>query len=133
MTGLVRRNWLIGLTAVTALLYLYVGVGAHGLTRLLAWLGGVLILAAIAAAARSRPLAWILLLAGALPVAVATWWSLVTPLLAVLALLFGWLVIRRPPRRSRTTKGFDDPHATRVRSPRGALPGQRSRTAGQQQ
>lgn len=105
MNNVVRRNWLIALTAVTALLYLYVGVGAHGLTRLLAVLGGVLILAAIVAAARSRPLAWLLLLAGALPVAVATWWSIVTPLLAVLALLFGWMVIRRPPTWRRTTKG----------------------------
>jgi hypothetical protein len=105
MTGPVRRNWLIGLTAVIALLYLYVGIGAHGLTRLLALLGGVLILAAIVAAARSRPLARLLLLAGALPVAVATWWSLVTPFLAVLALLFGWMVIRSPPKWWGTTKG----------------------------
>jgi hypothetical protein len=104
MNDAMRRNWLIGLTAVTALLYLYVGVGAHGLTRLLAFLGGVLIMAAIAAAAWSRPLAWLLLPAGALPVAVATWWSIVTPLLAVLALLFGWMVIRRPPASRRTTK-----------------------------
>jgi hypothetical protein len=105
MTGAIRRNWLIGLTAITALLYIYVGIGAHGLTRLLALAGGVLILAA--AAARSRPLAWLLLLAGALPVAVATWWSIVTPLLAVLALLFGWLVTRRPPTWRRTTKDAD--------------------------
>lgn len=107
MTGAMRRNWLIGLTAVTALLYIYVGIGAHGLTRLLALLGGVLILAAVAAAARSRPLPWLLLLAGALPVAVATWWSIITPLLAVLALLFGWLVTRRPPTWGRTTRGSD--------------------------
>jgi hypothetical protein len=105
MTGAIRRNWLIGLTAITALLYIYVGIGAHGLTRLLALAGGVLILAA--AAARSRLLAWLLLLAGALPVAVATWWSIVTPLLAVLALLFGWLVTRRPPTWRRTTKDAD--------------------------
>jgi chromate transport protein ChrA len=107
MTGAIRRNWLIGLTAITALLYIYVGIGAHGLTRLLALAGGVLILAAAAVAARSRPLAWMLLLAGALPVAVATWWSIVTPLLAVLALLFGWLVTRRPPTWRRTTKDAD--------------------------
>jgi len=105
MNDAMRRNWLAVLTAVTALLYLYVGVGAHGLTRLLAFLGGLLILAAIAAAARSRPLAWLLLLAGALPVAVATWWSVVTPLLAVLALLFGWMVTRRPPAWWRTSQG----------------------------
>jgi chromate transport protein ChrA len=105
MTGAIRRNWLIGLTAITALLYIYVGIGGHGLTRLLALAGGVLILAAVAA--RSRPLAWLLLLAGALPVAVATWWSIVTPLLAVLALLFGWLVTRRPPTWRRTTKDAD--------------------------
>jgi hypothetical protein len=97
MSSMMGRNWVIVLTAVTALLYLYVGAGAHGLTRLLAFLGGVLILAAVVAAAWSRPLAWLLLLAGALPLAVASWWSVVTPLLAVLALLFGCLVTRRPP------------------------------------
>lgn len=107
MNDVVRRNWLIVLTAVTALLYLYVGVGAHGLARLLAFPGGILILAAIVAAARSRLLAWLLLLAGALPVAVATWWSVVTPLLAVLALAFGWMVIRRPPAWRRTTTGSE--------------------------
>jgi hypothetical protein len=105
MNDTMRGNWLTGLTAVTALLYLYVGVGAHGLTRLLAFLGGVLILASIAAAARSRPLAWVLLLAGALPVAVATWWSILTPLLARLALLSGWMVTRRPRARQRSTQG----------------------------
>jgi hypothetical protein len=97
MTNVARRNWLTAITIVTALLYLYTGADAHGLGRLLAFLGGTLILAAVAAAARSRLLAWFLLLAGALPVAVATWWSIVTLLLALLALLFGWLVIRRPP------------------------------------
>ncbi len=97
MNDVVRRNWLIVLAAVTALLYLYVGAGGHGLIRLLAVLGGVLILAAIVAAARSRVLAWLLLLAGTLPLAVATWWSVVTPLLAVLALVFGWMATRRPP------------------------------------
>jgi hypothetical protein len=70
-------------------------------------LGGVLILAAIAAEARSRQLAWLLLLAGTLPVAVATWWSVVAPLLAVLAPLFGWMVTRRPLAWQRTAKGRD--------------------------
>jgi len=46
----------------------------------------------------------VLLVAGAVPLAVLTWWSIVTPILAVLALLLGWTAIRhiRQPRPGPT-------------------------------
>ena len=45
----------------------------------------------------------VVLLAGALPFAATTWWSVITPLIAVLAILIGAGVIRDagPPARVR--------------------------------
>jgi len=40
----------------------------------------------------------VLLAVGALPLAVTTWWSIVTPLLAALAMLLGWFAIRNLSR-----------------------------------
>jgi hypothetical protein len=47
------------------------------------------ILAALAVARRSMPAAMVLLAVGALPLAITTWWSMTTPVLAVLVLLLG--------------------------------------------
>ena len=91
-----RRNVLVTVTAIVAGLYVWVGMAGHGLDRLFGLLGGVLIIAAIGVASRSRPLSTVLLLVGALPLAVLTWWSLVTPVLAVLGVLTGWSASRQP-------------------------------------
>lgn len=88
------RSWPTALTAIVALLYAWVGVAAHGWDRVLGIIGALLILAALVVAQRSRTVAAVLLVAGALPLAVVTWWSVVTPLLAILALLLGRLAIR---------------------------------------
>ena len=95
MTGTLHRTWRIGLVA--AALYAWVGISAHGIDRILGLPAALLILAALAVTPRSRAVAAVLLLLGALPLAVSTWWSAATPLLAVLCLLPGW------PQRSRTT------------------------------
>jgi hypothetical protein len=81
-----RRNWPIVLVAIVALLYVWVGTAAHGLDQVLGLAGGLAILAAVAVARRSRAAAIALLVVGALPLAVVTWWSIATPVLAVLAL-----------------------------------------------
>jgi hypothetical protein len=47
--------------------------------------------------------AYILLVAGAVPLAVVTWWSIVTPLLAVMTLVMGAAAIRE--KRSRPVAG----------------------------
>jgi hypothetical protein len=47
------------------------------------------------------PVASALLLADAPPLPVTTWWSVITPVLAVLALTLGWLTIRRAAPRRR--------------------------------
>jgi len=104
MNDTLRRTWPSVLVAILALLYLWIGVVAHGWDRLLGLTGGMLILTAVALARRSWPVATVLLVAGAVPLAVLTWWSIVTPILAVLALLLGWTAIRhiRQPRPGPT-------------------------------
>lgn len=97
MTRNLQQTWRSGLVVVIAALYAWVGVSMHGPDQLLGLIGAPLIVAALAVAPRSRPTAAGLLLLGALPLAVATWWSVATPLLAVLALLLGW------PLPSRTS------------------------------
>lgn len=98
-----RRGWLTVLAVAVAALYLYVGIGSHGLTRALALAGTFLILIALAIATRSRPAAKALLVIGALPVAVVAWWSIVTPILAVLAVVIGL-----PAIGGRTIRGGVD-------------------------
>ena len=60
-------------------------------------IGGVLIWGAARAARRNPRVAYVLLVAGAVPFAVVTWWSVVTPLIAILALVIGARVIRETP------------------------------------
>ena len=89
-----RHNWAPALTAAIALLYLWIGLAAHGHDRTLGIAGSMLMLAALAVAPRSRPAALVLLAAGTLPLAAATWWSVITPLLMLLALLFGTIAVQ---------------------------------------
>lgn len=86
-----------------AALYLYVGIGSHGATRTLALAGTFLILIALATATRSPRVARALLVIGALPVAVVSWWSIVTPILGVLAIAIGL-----PAIGGRTIRGGVD-------------------------
>lgn len=94
MNETVRRTWPIVLVGVVVQLYLWVGVAAHGWDRVWWLAGGAIILAAVAGARRSFTVAIGLLVIGALPLAVATWWSVATPVLATLALGLGWSAIR---------------------------------------
>jgi len=88
--GSIARHWLTGLTVVLGVYYVFLGSVALGVAGTLGILGGLLIIIAVLVAARgSTPLAASLLVVGALPFAVLTWWSVVTPLIAVLALAIG--------------------------------------------
>ena len=93
----IGRNWLAVLTAVLAASYVFLGATALGLAGVLGILGGIAILAALAASpripARLRPL---VLLVAALPFAALTWWSVVTPLLAILVVAIGSTALSRP-------------------------------------
>jgi len=104
MNDTVRRTWPAIGVAVLAVCYLWIGVVAHGWDRILGLAGGLLILAEVGAARRSVPAACALLVLGALPLAVFTWWSIVTPVLAVVVLLLRWIAARhlRAPRAGTT-------------------------------
>jgi hypothetical protein len=93
-----RRTWPIVLVCVPALLYVWVGFAAHGWDRVWGLAGGLLILTAVGVARSSVPIAITLLVIGALPLAVATWWSIATPVLGILALVLGWLAINTVSR-----------------------------------
>jgi hypothetical protein len=94
MNSTLRTWWARGLTATLAALYGWIGLAGHGLDRIFALTGAVLVLAALILARRSRPTAAVLLAVGALPLAVASWSSIVAPLIGLLALLLGWTAIR---------------------------------------
>ena len=95
MTGTLHRTWRIGLVAAA----LYAGAGSPPTAsdRTLGLPAAPLILDALTVTPRSRAVSAVLLILGPLPLAVTTWWSVATPLLAVPCLLLGW------PQRSRTT------------------------------
>jgi hypothetical protein len=97
----ISRNWPATLTVALAAVYIFLGATALGLAGVLGVLGGAAILAAIVLAsripARAKPL---VLLAAVLPFAALTWWSIVTPLLAILVVAIGWPALRRRVRPS---------------------------------
>ncbi len=85
-----RRRWWIGLTALLG--GYYVVLGADTLPRaagLVGIAGGLLIWGALRVAPRSHRVAIGLLVVGALAFAIVTWWSVVTPIVALLLLTIG--------------------------------------------
>jgi hypothetical protein len=102
MNATIGKHWYTGLIAILAALYVWIGLASGGIDAVLGLAGAALILLGLALTARSPGAAAILLAAGALPLAVHTWWSVITPLLALLVLALGWLAIgRRAIRLSR--------------------------------
>jgi uncharacterized membrane protein YozB (DUF420 family) len=92
----ISRSWLAALTAVLGAFYIFLGATALGIPGVLGIIGGVTILSVVAASSRIPARAGsLVLVAAALPFAVLTWWSIVTPLLAVLTVAIGWRALRR--------------------------------------
>jgi hypothetical protein len=96
----IRRNVLEGLLVILGGLYVYVGIYETGFPRLTGILGGLIIAVSAVIGIRSRLIAGGLLLLGTIPLAVASWWSIVTPVIAVLALLLGGIILSRKPAHS---------------------------------
>jgi hypothetical protein len=95
------RWWPI-LTAVLALGYLYIAAASP--LPSIRWptiAGALLVLAALALAARTRPVALAALIVGAILPAALAWWSLALPATALLILICGTLAIRETPRSGR--------------------------------
>jgi hypothetical protein len=89
-----ERRWRSGLLVACGACYVFLGATALGIAGGLGVLGGVSIWAAARIAPRTPPVAYALLLAGALPFAATTWWSLATPVLAVVTVVIGFDAIR---------------------------------------
>ncbi|MDQ6730094.1 MAG: hypothetical protein M3022_07310 [Actinomycetota bacterium] len=93
-----QHHWLTGLTAALGAYYLFLGGDAlRKAAGVLGILGALAIWTALLATHRSHRLKLLLLLVGALPFAAATWWSIVTPLVALLVLTVGPSAIRTEP------------------------------------
>jgi hypothetical protein len=90
-----EHRWLGGLVVVLGGYYIFLGADAlPKATGVLGIIGGLAIWAALIATGKSHRLAVGLLAAGALPFAILTWWSVVTPLIAILILALGPAAIR---------------------------------------
>jgi hypothetical protein len=94
MHAIDQHRWRIGLVSLCGAYYIFLGATALGAAGVLGIIGGLLIWGAMALASRSHRVALVLLIVGALPFAVATWWSVITPLIAAVALALGRKTIR---------------------------------------
>lgn len=96
-----RDRWRLVLLVLLGAFEVFLGADALPATvGELGLLGGALVIASVLAAVRySRGVAAVLLILGAVPFAVLTWWSVVTPLIAVAALIIGAGIYRASPRR----------------------------------
>lgn len=99
-----EEHWRVALLGTCGAYYVVLGATALGGAGALGILGGVLLWAVPAVARRSHRAAYTTLLAGALPFALVTWWSVVVPLIALLALWFGRTVIRQTDARARSDR-----------------------------
>jgi hypothetical protein len=101
-----ERSWTAMLVVVLALLYVFLGATGLGTAGVLGLAGGLVILVLVAMRGRiSAPLALVLLLGAALPFAALTWWSVATPLIALLLLATGVPILAR-----HRTQGSGQPH-----------------------
>jgi hypothetical protein len=116
-----RHHWLTGLTALLGGYFLFLGGDAlPKAVGVLGILGALAIWTGLFDTRRARRLRLILSAVGALPFAVATWWSVVTPLIALLVLTIGPRAIR--PMRA-------DPHAHHRGSGPGRAPAAAARAS----
>jgi hypothetical protein len=95
----ISRSWLAVLTVALGAFYIFLGATALGVAGALGIVGGFVILALVATG-RGVPLRLrlSLLVVAALPFALLTWWSIVTPLLAILVIAVGTPALRRANR-----------------------------------
>jgi membrane-bound ClpP family serine protease len=101
----ISHHWLAALTVVLGAFYIFLGATALGVAGMLGIGGGITILAIVALSSRMPTrVASLVLVAAALPFAVLTWWSIVTPLLAILVVVIGSFALRRSTSFARDTR-----------------------------
>jgi hypothetical protein len=96
-----QQRWLRGLTVMLGGYYAFLGFDALKVAGALGIAGGLLIWAAVATTGSPRHARVALIVLGALPFAIVTWWSVVTPLTAALVLVIGAAAVR-PDARAAT-------------------------------
>jgi hypothetical protein len=117
------RSWLAGLTAILATFYIFLGATALGLAGALGVIGGLLVLVGLPASTRlPKSLRALLLVAAAVPFAALTWWSVITPLLAVLLLAIGWPAMKGIAARQASSSA-GRPGASGARAVQRPVPG----------
>lgn len=100
VTTALGRNWTAILTAVLACLTILLGATRLGLAGALGIAGGLVVLALVAVRGRIAPWPAVAVLAVAVvPFAVLTWWSVATPVIALLVLACGVPMLRGARRR----------------------------------
>lgn len=113
MTAIVTVRWrdriaaawtAVLVTLLGACLVLVAAGASSPVTALLGVVGGIAVLIAPWLPVRRRPA--VLMLLAPVPFAIATWWTLVVPLVVVLAIVGGWSTVGRRPRlRPQTGPG----------------------------
>jgi hypothetical protein len=98
------RQWTAIFSILLGLMYVALGVVAHGLSSVLGIAGGLVTCSLVAARGRiRRSVAVPCLMIAVVPFAVLTWWSLVTPLIAVLTIGIGVSALRTPVEQAVVT------------------------------
>jgi len=105
-----QPSWAGVLTAILACLFVFLGATSPGIAGSLGVIGGVVVLVVLVASTWFGRRWSVALLCGAVaPFGVLTWWSIVTPLIAILAVLLGSLAIgRRAPSPRDRSVSLDD-------------------------
>ena len=112
LAAVVRVNWLPGLVGALGAFELLMAVSARPMIVLATGvMGGLALVAVPLVAVPGLELRFgsriyvVLLVVGAVPFAMLTWWSVVTPLLAIFALAIGLASIRSRPSSSERRQG----------------------------
>ena len=100
LRAVVGANWARGLVSLLGAFVVLMAVGATPISTLVLGVGGgLVVMAAPWVSTQTRPVVVVTMLMAALPFAIVTWWSIASPLVALLALTIGITTIRRDPVR----------------------------------
>jgi hypothetical protein len=97
--SIVAREWLSCLVSLLGIFQIGLAVSARPMIAAIGVVSGLLVVAAPWVARRNTAVGLAALIAGTLPFAVVTWWSILAPFVCLLALAIGLAVIVRSERR----------------------------------
>jgi hypothetical protein len=100
LRAVVGANWARGLVSLLGAFVVLMAVSAMPFSTLGVGVGGgLVVMAAPWVSMQTKPVVVVAMLMAALPFAIVTWWSIASPLVALLALTIGITTIRRTPIR----------------------------------